>query len=251
MTQHSGPPRETHLLPDARVLVASADAAACAAIAEVLNRFGVAVVMAQSEEAAITALMEGRIGRSSSPPPVFGLALFAHDLPDTGGFKTAQIARALGLDPGTLPIVALAPDTSDKTRDATYNAAMQGVLVTPDGCGPNTAELQFVLERWLPTRGPSADTAPGLKTGDGLSERWRVRRAEALHAVTAALREGRFTGGGAQDLARTMHKLAGTAGLFGEDTLGESARRLEHALRREDNRDVCEDRAREVVAAAA
>ncbi len=251
MTQHSGPPRETHLLPDARVLVATADPVARATIAAVLDRVGVAMVTVESEEAAITALMEGRIGRSSSPTPAFGLALFAHDLPDTGGFKTAQIARALGIDAGSLPIVALAPDTSDKTRDATYNAAMQGVLVSPGGGGPSAAELQFVLERWLPTRGPSAHTAPGLKSGDELSDRWRVRRAEALEAVASAMREGRFTGGGAQDLARTMHKLAGTAGLFGEEALGECARKLEHALRREENRAVCEDRAREVVAAAA
>ncbi|MGB3753384.1 MAG: response regulator [Parerythrobacter sp.] len=251
MTHHSGAPRETKLLPGARVLVATAAPAARGAIAAMLDRFGVAVVTKDSEEATIAALMEGRIGRSSSPPPAFGLALFAHDLPDTGGFKTAQIARALGLDPGTLPIVALAPNISDKTRDAAYNAAMQGVLVSPDGGGPNAAELQFVLERWLPTCGPSRHAAPGLKQGDGLSDRWRMRRAEALEAVAAAMREGRFTGGGAQDLARTMHKLAGTAGLFGEDALGESARRLEHALRREDGVVACEQRARDVVAAAA
>jgi HPt (histidine-containing phosphotransfer) domain-containing protein len=66
--------------------------------------------------------------------------------------------------------------------------------------------------------------------------RWQARRQEAIDAVISGL-EGNWLatdnpppGPQAGDLARLLHKLAGTAAMFGEAALGEAAAALERAL---------------------
>ena len=62
-------------------------------------------------------------------------------------------------------------------------------------------------------------------------DRWTARRGEAIDAVSLALRQDALEGVRVEDLARTVHKLAGTAAMFGEEVLGEKASALERALR--------------------
>lgn len=64
-----------------------------------------------------------------------------------------------------------------------------------------------------------------------MQERWLARRNEAIEAVAAAVEEDVLEGVRVEELARTVHKLAGTAGMFGEESLGEKAAALERALR--------------------
>ena len=71
----------------------------------------------------------------------------------------------------------------------------------------------------------------------GLVERWHVRRAEALAAVRAALEGGTPDDGSLEEdeaaptaLAQLVHKLAGSAAMFGEPELGEAAAALDRAL---------------------
>ncbi|KEO89195.1 hypothetical protein EH31_14270 [Erythrobacter longus] len=69
-----------------------------------------------------------------------------------------------------------------------------------------------------------------------LIKRWTKRRSEAVEAVRTALEEGNLSEkhGSPEDcdeLAKLVHKLAGTAAIFGEAELGDQAAALEHALR--------------------
>jgi|GEM_PF-649668 len=69
-----------------------------------------------------------------------------------------------------------------------------------------------------------------------LLRRWEQRRREAVEAVREALESGALAAqGGSQEecdkLAAIVHKLAGTAALFGEAELGDQAAALEQALR--------------------
>ena len=68
-----------------------------------------------------------------------------------------------------------------------------------------------------------------------LLERWYHRRREALGALDTAFRLNSPNGVAAEELASLMHKLSGTAGLFGETELGHAAARLERALRERDD----------------
>lgn len=83
-----------------------------------------------------------------------------------------------------------------------------------------------------------------------LARKWKERRSEALMAVSDALRRGGLVGADAEELARLVHKLAGTAGMFGEDELGKRASAFERALRTEEPREVCEALAEDLLKAA-
>ncbi len=79
--------------------------------------------------------------------------------------------------------------------------------------------------------------APALqRPSPELLDRWTMRRSEAIEAVREILEEG-VTGIAeaspeARDhVAGLLHKLAGTAAIFGEPELGNQAAALEHALR--------------------
>ena len=65
-----------------------------------------------------------------------------------------------------------------------------------------------------------------------LVARWEARRHEAVEAVRTALRDGTLAAPqaearAAERLAMLLHKVAGTAGMFGEAALGEAAAALE------------------------
>jgi HPt (histidine-containing phosphotransfer) domain-containing protein len=87
--------------------------------------------------------------------------------------------------------------------------------------------------RSLPETAPAA--SPDVRSPE-LIQRWLVRREEAIVAVQEALDSGALgtDSDRAEDrerLASMVHKLAGTAAMFGEAALGDQAAALERALR--------------------
>ena len=65
----------------------------------------------------------------------------------------------------------------------------------------------------------------------GLIERWEERRSEAVAMLALAVKHGDLEGQQLDELAFVIHKIAGTAALFGEKPLGLCAAELERALR--------------------
>jgi HPt (histidine-containing phosphotransfer) domain-containing protein len=101
------------------------------------------------------------------------------------------------------------------------------------------------LQRWLPTwiveanalaASPAArDRVSALAMSPRLVARWQERRHEAVEAVRSALSHGTATtapdpSASREQLIILVHKLAGTAALFGEPDLGDCAAALERAL---------------------
>ena len=70
-----------------------------------------------------------------------------------------------------------------------------------------------------------------MSAAEKLARKWQIRKNEALKAVSIAVREDRLSGADAAQLAKLVHNVAGTAGLFGEGDLGILAGALERALR--------------------
>ena len=64
-----------------------------------------------------------------------------------------------------------------------------------------------------------------------LIERWEERRSEAIAMLALAVKAGDLEGEELDQLAGVIHKIAGTAALFGETPLGLCAAELERALR--------------------
>ncbi|MEL6226336.1 MAG: ATP-binding protein, partial [Pseudomonadota bacterium] len=133
------------------------------------------------------------------------------------------------------------------------DAATSTLVDLPDGRAQEKADRtssENTVAHLSPIRSPA------------LLGRWLQRRSETIEAVREALETGALSRVAARTddksdppeqrhlLARRMHKLAGTAAIFGETELGEQAARLELALKEEHSAQAAERLARELLAIA-
>lgn len=201
-----------------------------------LDKCGQTVVVAEDGYEAIAAVQEAvDLGHQ------FDLVLMDIQMPRCDGYTAAREIRRMGIAPDALPIVALTANAFPEDVQAARRAGMQAHLSKPVAF----EDLIGALSHWLPTRIVDAEYAAGPECSEEpeeinsqapalspeLLERWNSRRGEAIAQVRNALEHNSFGGDDATQLARTMHKLAGTAGMFGDNELGEKARNFERALR--------------------
>lgn len=78
-------------------------------------------------------------------------------------------------------------------------------------------------------------------------EKWHIRRAQAIAAIRQAASDPALGAQALNDLTQMTHKLAGSAGMFGEDELGSRAAALERGLKAKVNPDVRHQLARELL----
>ena len=192
---------------------------------EMLERLGQRVTIAVDGGEAIAAVRHAQPGDDP-----FDLVLMDVQMPVCDGYAATRAIRAGGYGAAALPIVALTANAYREDIAEALAAGMQGHLAKP----LDFAALSAVLAKWLPAAGSGAAAVPEWTPpagDDPITARWLARRAEALEEVAAFVRSGAASDTALGDLAATMHKLAGSAGMFGEDALGEHARGLEDAIR--------------------
>ena len=185
----------------------------------------------------------------------FDIVLMDIQMPGCDGYAASRAIRKAGVGSASLPIVALTANAFPEDIAAALDAGMQAHLAKP----LVFEELAATLARWLPVRivpdeelpePPAATMETRVQHSDEITERWHLRRSEAIDAVAEAVAEDKLEGGTAEELARTVHKLAGTAAMFGEEELGLKAAALERALRAGVEPQVRRQLAEELLAAA-
>ena len=193
-------------------------------VCAMLERCGLAADTAHGGEDGIAKVL----GALDAGRP-YELVLMDVQMPDCDGYEATRAIRLAGLSAEQLPIVALTANAFPEDIAEALRAGMQAHLAKP----LVFEKLVSALNRWLPHRivDRTAQDACDLPQAAGVEDRWRQRRQEALQVVRDAVEEGALGTSAAEDLARTMHKLAGTAGMFGEALLGERAGALERAIR--------------------
>lgn len=156
----------------------------------------------------------------------FQVVLMDMQMPVMDGLEAARRLRAAGFGQDALPILALTANAYADDVAACLASGMQGHLAKP----VRLADLSVAFGRWAgkATGAPK----PGLKLGDGVRERYRARKRETLAALDELVRHGRFDEAELDHAALLLHKLAGTAGIFGDGPLGERAQALEDGLAR-------------------
>ncbi|MDC0886737.1 MASE1 domain-containing protein [Altererythrobacter sp.] len=236
-------------------------------VTAMLERCGQNVVIAADGEEAISKVLEAQ--QSDLP---FDLVLMDIQMPGCDGYSATRQIRAAGISAQELPIIALTANAFPEDVAAARDAGMQAHLAKP----LVFAELITALRRWLPTQivdnrivdqvlDEEDDADPNLLVsrqaqsselqtitgGSGIQRKWAERRTEALIAIGRALEDDTFTGAEAEELARLVHKLAGTAGMFGEEAMGSKAAALERALKSGVPHDVSRNLAQELLETAA
>ena len=208
-----------------RVLVAEDHDINQALITAMLNRLGCEVTIA--EDGARAAALVADAAESGRP---YDLVLMDTQMPVLDGLGATRRIRAAGVSPAALPIVALTANAFADDVAASLAAGMQAHVAKP----VTLARLEEVLRQWLPRTAPIAATpvaAAPMPRPTGVAAKYAVRRRETLAAVAVLAtveRPGPAAIGAAAD---ALHKLAGTAGLFGEAELGTRASDLEQMLR--------------------
>ncbi|WP_186729088.1 ATP-binding protein [Sphingomonas panacisoli] len=207
-----------------RVLVAEDHDINQQLMTSMLTQLGCSVEIADNGAIAVDMVEKAR---AAGDP--YDLVLMDIQMPELDGPGAARRIRTAGVTPSELPIVALTANAYADDVAASLAAGMQAHIAKP----VTLAQLSDALQRWGAVRSgpvPALPPAPAAPAKVPVSENYRRRRTETLEAVDAFVRRGEF---GEQELASVadlLHKLAGTAGMFGEGELGDRAREMEHGL---------------------
>ena len=203
-----------------RVLVAEDHDVNQLLIAGMLRHLGCSVNIAPDGAATLDAVAAARAGGRP-----YDILLMDMQMPVMDGPEAARRLRAEGVTAAELPIVALTANAYADDVAICLAAGMQAHLAKP----VSLAGLDAMLGRWARPHGPPAVLA-GKGPSDAVRARYAQRRAETLAAVDAMIDRDTFLEPERADIAALLHKLAGTAAMFDEATLGDAARALEDGL---------------------
>ena len=190
-------------------------------ITAMLSRLGCAVtIAANGAEAA------DRVIAAHADGAGFDLVFMDLQMPVLDGLGATRRIRAAGIAASELPILALTANAYAEDVATALGAGMQAHLAKP----VTLAQLRNALRQWGRDDTELAFATPFAPGGSSLAEKYRVRRDEALAAVDELVRRGAFDEAELRAVADHLHKLAGTAAMFGEAARGELARELEIGL---------------------
>ena len=129
--------------------------------------------------------------------------------------------------------MALTANAFASDLDACSAAGMDDNLAKPE----SMEGLLATVARWsrIPGTEPGDVPAPpvrktGFRPSATAQARYAEHRARTLEHVDALIRRGTFGEEELQAAADLLHKLAGTAGMFGEVALGDRASEMEEGL---------------------
>lgn len=157
----------------------------------------------------------------------YDLVFMDMQMPIVDGLQATRQLRARGFAPERLPIVALTANAFQDDIAACRAAGMQAHLTKP----VSVQDVSAMIRRYSRHAKTDAAREPARTASTRApADLYAERRAATLDAVGAAVREGRFDGAALSNIADMLHKLAGTAGFFGEQALGTVAAEIEHQL---------------------
>jgi CheY-like chemotaxis protein len=210
-----------------RVLLAEDNEINQALIRATAARLGLALDVANNgSEAVIRAEAAAQAGTP------YDLILMDIQMPVLDGIGATKRLRGMGYSAETLPIVALSANVYQNDIDACFAAGMQAHLAKP----VRREALESAIATWARRHSGNVRAAPVPTTPppEPLPASLVARYAERRAALAATLRAfGPVAAADPQTIAALLsdiHKLAGTAGHFGDVQLGDKARETERMM---------------------
>ena len=184
----------------------------------------------------------------------YNLLLMDNRMPALGGIEAARQIRKSGLDSGQLPIVALTANVFADDVEENIDAGMQAVLPKP----VRTRDLHAAVIKYATvpeachtsvSAGWNHDAAPEKDRRTLYTDRKRLAMSEISQLVS----QGSLNPESLEKLSEIAHKLAGSAGFFGDGEFGRAAAELDQQVRStgsDTNRDTLDDLVRALRSAA-
>lgn len=158
----------------------------------------------------------------------YNLVLMDIQMPVMDGPEATRRLRGGGISANELPIIALTANAYADDVSACLSAGMQAHLAKP----VTLAGLDDMLSQWI-RRTPMAvpiTSSGSVQPSARVRARYDARKGEALQALADITECGEFSDMELNHVAGMLHKLAGTAAMFGEAVLGDYARALEEGI---------------------
>jgi CheY-like chemotaxis protein len=202
------------------VLLAEDNAINAELIIIMAQKLGVAVAHATNGNDAVE-----MVEHASAEGRPFALILMDVMMPELDGVGAALAIRKAGHGPNTLPIIAVTAAATADEAQIYIAAGMQGCIAKP----VSKSDLSSAFQTWLPSPSPLAHNAEE-RMKSSLWLRYEQRKAETIQRLDAAIADQDFRQETVAEVRNLLHKLAGTAGSFGEAQLSQAATFCETAL---------------------
>lgn len=164
---------------------------------------------------------------------MYDFVLMDVQMPEIDGLEATRRLRSAGFTPAILPIVALTANAYAEDVANCLAAGMQAHLCKP----VRVRELKEVIDRYgrVESQSPTGAAVEETKAAIGsltpsIEDRYRERKQQTLDMVWKLAAGDRPMDEDYEQMIDLLHKLAGTAGMFGETALGDAASNLENAL---------------------
>ncbi len=196
-----------------------------------LERMGCTVISAENGYQALDILTTDRERALD-----FGLVLMDMQMPIMDGIECTRRIRQSGITAEQLPIVALTANAFSEDREACAAAGMQDHVSKPIQFNDlYTAVCNWYFDKRPQKPAPVTDVVDEDPTIAMLRPKYEEFRAKTL----ASLMAGRDTianwpADQSSEMAGMLHKLAGSAGSFGEDKMASVAKQLEDAIKQDE-----------------
>ncbi|AMO72214.1 PAS domain S-box protein [Sphingorhabdus sp. M41] len=193
-----------------------------------LKRMGCTVICVENGAQAVDILTG-----SGASEHEFGLVLMDMQMPVMDGMQSTRLIRQAGITADRLPIVALTANAFVEDRTACTTAGMQDLVSKPI----LFEDLHKAVNRWYFDPREQDGTAelevfdedPTIAKLRPKYEEFRTKTLDSLAAGVDTI-DG-WSDTHSDDIMSMLHKLAGSAGAFGEGDIAEEARLLEAAIK--------------------
>jgi PAS domain S-box-containing protein len=217
---------DSELLPHVRLLVAEDNDINQQLMRDMAAKTGIDIEIANDGESAIE--MVRKAARSRRP---YAMILMDLRMPGMGGLEAARRLREIGYSADELPIIALTANAFQDDIKACLEAGMQGHLAKPLRLNEFREAVRHFASPIADTRDASPIETSSSSAPDDLKQRYLARKSDVFTLIATLAGTADFDSAKVKELTEMLHKLAGTAGAFGEEKLGEAAATLEQALR--------------------
>lgn len=164
----------------------------------------------------------GMVHEAAARGAPYSLLLLDVVMPILDGVETARRIRADGIGPDELPIVAVTASVEPDELRSFRSAGIQAFLEKPVGL----AELRATLNAWG-HRTSQASTQVRSPAMAVLRGKYEQRKLQTLARIEDALAGDHVDEDMVLELRTMLHQIAGTAGSFGDQSLGEVMRACE------------------------